>query len=109
MIAMNYEQITLEIIVNGGNARSYSMEAIHLAKAGKLEEAREKLEAAGKVLGEAHAVQTRLIQEEASGNTVEMSLLMVHAQDHLMNAITVKDLAEEFIDMYERIYKRKTE
>ena len=29
---------------------------------------------------------------------------MVHAQDHLMNAITVKDMAEEFIDLYEKIY-----
>jgi len=26
---------------------------------------------------------------------------MVHAQDHLMNAITLKDLASEFVDMYE--------
>ncbi|MFS8514414.1 MAG: PTS lactose/cellobiose transporter subunit IIA, partial [Planifilum fulgidum] len=27
----------------------------------------------------------------------------VHAQDHLMNAITVKDLAVELIDLYKRI------
>lgn len=32
-----------------------------------------------------------------------MSLLMVHAQDHLMNAMTVKDLAAEMIDLYEKI------
>jgi len=30
-------------------------------------------------------------------------LLMVHAQDHLMNAITVRDLAIEFVDMYKKM------
>jgi cellobiose PTS system EIIA component len=26
---------------------------------------------------------------------------MIHAQDHLMNAITMKDLAAEMVDLYE--------
>jgi cellobiose PTS system EIIA component len=30
---------------------------------------------------------------------------MVHAQDHLMNAITVIDMAREFVDLYEKILK----
>ena len=28
---------------------------------------------------------------------------MVHAQDHLMNAMTVKDLAAELVDLYQRL------
>jgi PTS system cellobiose-specific IIA component len=28
---------------------------------------------------------------------------MIHAQDHLMNAITVKDLSTEFVELYEAI------
>ena len=28
---------------------------------------------------------------------------MIHAQDHLMNSITVKDLATEFVDLYEKM------
>lgn len=105
---MSDQETILELIVNGGNARSYSMEAIHLAKASKLKEAREAIVKAGEELAKAHIAQTKLIQEEASGNSVEVSLLMVHAQDHLMNAITVKDLAQEFIDMYERFFNSKT-
>ncbi|OUZ16436.1 hypothetical protein A5868_001357, partial [Enterococcus sp. 12F9_DIV0723] len=31
-----------------------------------------------------------------------ISLLMVHAQDHLMNAITIKDLAIELVDILEK-------
>lgn len=30
---------------------------------------------------------------------------MVHAQDHLMNAMTVRDLAKEMISMYEEFRK----
>lgn len=105
---MSLQEIMLKIIVNGGNARSYSMESIQLAKTGRIKEAREIIEKAEVELAEAHISQTKLIQEEASGNSVEISLLMVHAQDHLMNAITVKDLAQEFIDMYERFLNNKT-
>ena len=105
---MGYQETMLQLIVNGGNARSYAMEGIQLAKAGNIEEAREALVKSGEELAEAHTAQTKLIQEEAAGNSVEVSLLMVHAQDHLMNAITVKDLAQEFIDMYERLFNSKT-
>lgn len=102
---MEYENIVMNIIVNGGNARSHAMTAIQLAKSGKIEEARKEIEEAEKELAKAHEVQTQLIQDEAAGNAKEVTLLMVHAQDHLMNAITVKDLAQEFIDIYERQLK----
>ncbi len=77
------------------------MEAIAAAKQGRFSEAREKLQQAGEELNQAHHIQTSLIQEEVKGVKREISLLMVHAQDHLMNAITVKDLATELVDLYE--------
>lgn len=103
---MSYQEIILQIIVSGGNARSNAMEAIQLAKEGKIKKAKEAIAKANEELSEAHSVQTQLIQEEAQGNSKEVTLLMVHAQDHLMNAITVKDLAQEFVDMYERFLKK---
>jgi cellobiose PTS system EIIA component len=108
MMDLSDQEVMLQIIVYGGNARSYSMEAIQLAKVGKLEESREAIIKADEELAQAHIAQTKLIQEEALGKSVEVSLLMVHAQDHLMNAITVRDLAQEFIDMYERFPNNKT-
>jgi len=50
-------------------------------------------------------MQTNLIHNEANGNKAEVSLLLVHAQDHLMNAITIKDMAKEFVDLYEKFSK----
>ena len=60
----------------------------------------ELLEQAKETLAAAHDSQTELISEEASGHKQEVSLMMVHAQDHLMNAITVIDLVTELIDTF---------
>ncbi|MCX7885524.1 MAG: PTS lactose/cellobiose transporter subunit IIA [Caloramator sp.] len=103
---MNYQEIILEIIVRGSSARSYAMEAINLAKEGKFDEAKISMEKCCNELSEAHKSQTQLIQEEASGKANEITLLMVHAQDHLMNSITIKDMAHEFIDLYKKLYKK---
>ncbi|CAI6319176.1 EIIA-Lac [Bacillus subtilis] len=83
------------------------MEAIAAAKSGDAEEARKKLQESGEELTKAHHYQTELIQNEAGGEKTEMTLLMVHAQDHLMNAMTVKDLAAEFIELYEKITEQR--
>lgn len=96
------EEKIFKIIVCGGDARSKSMNAISEAKKGNIVKAKEIIEEANEFLDKAHDVQTELIQNEAGGNKIEMSLLMVHAQDHLMNAMTVRDIAKEFIDMYEK-------
>ncbi|MBM7655658.1 PTS lactose/cellobiose transporter subunit IIA [Neobacillus cucumis] len=99
----NLEGIIFQIILHGGNGKSCSMEAIAAAKQGDIVGAREKLQEASDALNEAHHIQTSLIQGEVRGEKTEISLLMVHAQDHLMNAITMKDLAAEFVDLYETI------
>lgn len=99
---MNDQETVLQLILHGGNARSAAMEAIGFAKAGEAERARSCLAEALSALNEAHKIQTDLIQKEAAGQKTELTLLMIHAQDHLMNAITIKDLAYEFVDMYER-------
>ncbi|SCI88334.1 N%2CN'-diacetylchitobiose-specific phosphotransferase enzyme IIA component [uncultured Clostridium sp.] len=100
---MKNQEVILGIIVNGGNARSNSMKAIKLAKNGQIEEAKRALQDAVECLAEAHKVQTALIKDEANGNEIELSLLMIHAQDHLMNAMTIKDLATEIVDIHAKL------
>ncbi|MBE7147251.1 MULTISPECIES: PTS lactose/cellobiose transporter subunit IIA [Bacillus] len=97
------ETKAFHLILHGGNARSCSMEAIDCAKRGEFQEAEAKLQEALNELQEAHRLQTELIQKEAAGEKTEVTLLMVHAQDHLMNAITVKELASEFVELYRKL------
>ncbi|MCM8712048.1 PTS lactose/cellobiose transporter subunit IIA [Clostridium sp. SYSU_GA19001] len=104
-MATHMEEIIMNLIVNGGDARSRAMMAIQSAKEGNIEQAKQLLVEASEALDKAHNYQTNLIQNEAAGNKTEISLLMVHAQDHLMNAMTVRDLAQEFIDLYGKINK----
>lgn len=97
------EEIILNLIMHSGEARSYAMEALQLAKAGKFKEARETIMKANDELGHAHNAQANLIKGESDGKKTEVSLLLVHAQDHLMTTMTLKDLVIEMIDIYERL------
>ena len=97
------EQIILNIIIQSGDARSFAMEAIQCAKSGEFDKAHELMEQSNESLGCAHKEQTKLIHAEAGGEKTEISLLLIHAQDHLMTAITVKDLANEIIEVYTKL------
>lgn len=99
------EQIVMELVVNGGDARSKALESIQLARRGDFEGALDKLNQCNESLNKAHIFQTELIQAEAGGEKTKLSLLMIHGQDHLMNAITVRDLATEMVEMYKQLKK----
>ena len=104
---MDLELIIMNLINYSGEARSLSMEAIQYGKSGDFEKARNNLDNANKSISKAHKSQIELIQSEARVDKQELSLLLVHAQDHLMNAITIRDMAREFIDLYEMVLGEK--
>ena len=68
-----------------------------------IEEAHEKLKAADEALVLAHKSQTVMLTQEDQGEKIDLSLLMVHAQDHLMTSLTFIDLAKEVVAVYERL------
>lgn len=98
----NLESI-MGLIMHGGDAKSKAVEAIRAAKKGEFTQAQQLLEQAQQSLSVAHKSQTSLLTAEASGNSNQVSLLMVHGQDHLMNAITFLDMAKETIELYRRL------
>jgi cellobiose-specific phosphotransferase system component IIA len=78
-------------------------QAISLVRDHKYEEAEELIHQGEAALIEAHKAQTRLITNEANGNKTDIGILMIHAQDHLMNAILVKELLNNLISMQKDI------
>lgn len=99
---LSVEDIVMNLVVNGGDARSKAIEAIRAARVGNFAHADELMAASIEAVNAAHVFQTGLLQgemDEDTPNPVEVSLLMVHGQDHLMNAITVQELATELIGM----------
>lgn len=97
------ELAVMDLVVDSGSARSYAMEAIAYAKDGKFEQAAEALDHADKEILKAHHTQTNLIRREAGGDKIGFSLIIVHSQDHLMNAMVVRDLAREFVELYKEL------
>ncbi len=96
---MEYEQIIMKLIMHGGEARTKSLMAIKAAREKDFAASKELLDYASEQINHAHETQTGLIQSEVRGeNKTAITLLMVHAQDHLMNAMTVRDLAIEIIE-----------
>lgn len=102
---MNDEQlqVVMGLIMNAGNAKGEAIAALAAAKENHFLEAESRMKAANDALVEAHNTQTSLLTAEASGNNSEVTLLMVHSQDHLMNAISYLGLTQELIDVYKRL------
>lgn len=100
------EIIIFEIISNGGNAKGLAYEALTAASKGDFEKAEELLKEADEYLGQAHKVQTNIIQAEARGERTEVSVLFVHAQDHLMTAIESRNLIEQMIKLHKIIHDK---
>ncbi|MGG7447973.1 PTS N,N'-diacetylchitobiose transporter subunit IIA [Kosakonia oryzendophytica] len=97
---MELEEQVMGIIINAGQSRSLCYEALQSAKQGNFADADEKMQQAQHFAREAHLVQTQLIEADEGEGKTKMTLVMVHAQDHLMTSILAKELVTELIDIY---------
>lgn len=95
--------LSFQLILHSGNARSLAMEAIYAAKDKNFDEANEKINTSEKELTEAHRFQTQLIHAEAGGESFDIPIVLIHAQDHLMTAMTLKDLARELVEIRQEL------
>ncbi|MFR6577862.1 MAG: PTS lactose/cellobiose transporter subunit IIA [Klebsiella pneumoniae] len=94
------EDAVMEIIVNAGQSRSLCFEALHAARTGNIDEAAFKR--GHGYARRAHQMQTQLIGQDAGEARQPMTLIMVHAQDHLMNSLLAREFSEELIHLYQR-------
>lgn len=101
------EEICFEIISNVGEARSNYIEAIQLAKEGKIDEAKALVKEGNACFARGHASHAELLTKEAAGEALEAGLIMIHAEDQLMSAETFSILAEEFIGLYTKLNEMK--
>lgn len=91
------------MIAAAGDAQSMMFQALSSAREGNFTQADSLMEDAEKLLLQAHRIQTSLIKQEAEGAKNEYSILIVHAQDHLMNGTLSKQLIKEMILLHKEI------
>lgn len=96
-------EAAMQIIMYSGEARGHYLAAINLAQEGEIDKAREESEKGKEQLILAHNIQTRIISKECSGESVNVSLLMIHSQDHLMTTMMIRDLLSAFFTIGEKI------
>ncbi|MBP2170276.1 PTS system cellobiose-specific IIA component [Erwinia toletana] len=97
------ETTVMELIIHAGEARSLSMEALRAARKYEWATADELLSGATAAAKEAHKIQTALIGADEGCGKIPVNLILVHAQDHLMNAMLCRELAEEIIGLHREI------
>lgn len=92
--------VSFEIVAYSGDARSKLLLALQKTKAGELDEARALVSEAQECLNDAHRAQTSLLTAEARGESLEIGFISVHAQDHLMTTLLLKDIISTLFDIY---------
>lgn len=96
------ELTTIEIVAFAGDARSKYLGALEAANKGDFNKAEELIEEGNECIQEAHKTQTGMIQAEAAGEKIDVGFLVVHAQDHLMTVMLLRDLVKNFINLYKK-------
>jgi PTS system cellobiose-specific IIA component len=101
------EMISFQMVSSAGSARSCFIKAIHKARAGNFDEAKELIEEGQKIYTEGHQVHVGLIQKAAAGEITGLELPLVYAEDLLINAESFGILAEELIETLRLIHNHK--
>ncbi len=96
-------QFATMTILHAGNARKYISSAYKELSEFHFEAARKKIEQAREETLFAHREQSKIIQSESEGESLEFSLLLTHAQDTLMSAVSELYIAKNLINIVEKI------
>lgn len=101
--AEELEEVVMGLIINSGQARSPAYAALKQAKQGDFNAAKTMMEQSRMALNEAHLVQTKLIEGDQGEGKMKVSLVLVHAQDHLMTSMLARELVAELIELHEKL------
>ena len=94
--------IGFEIVAYAGDARSSLLEAIKCAKRGEFDKIDGLVRDAQENLNIAHAKQTEMLALEAQGKDLDIGFIMIHAQDHLMTTMLLKDIVYDICEIYKK-------
>ena len=100
----DFEKVIISIVSYSGEAKGYAYEALTLSEEGKFDEVEAMMEQCNVSIRKAHAVQTDLIRQEICGEKIVVSMIMVHAQDHLMTTLSERELIRKMIEQNRRLY-----
>lgn len=95
--------IACNVIANAGSAYDCFISAVKEADKDNFDKAEAFMKEGNEHLLQAHRAQTDLLHAEMRGEEVPVGILMVHAQDHFMHAMTYKQTAADLIRLYKKL------
>ncbi|MGO2892891.1 PTS lactose/cellobiose transporter subunit IIA [Enterococcus devriesei] len=104
---MNKEELQMlgfEIVAYSGDARSTLMTLLKEIRGGNFANVDKALKEADENLKLAHNAQTQVLSNEASGEDLDLGFIFIHGQDHLMTTLLLRDLVQDFIELYQAKY-----
>lgn len=108
---MDIIKVAMEVLMNACDGRNMVDKSIECMVSADFEKAETLLAEAEKLILKAHIAQTETIQSQAAGESVEYSLLFIHAQDTLMTSMSelriIKSLLPVFVSQNEQINRLK--
>ena len=96
------QMLGFEIVAYAGDARSSLMKLLKEVRSGNFDNVEEELKNVDNNLALAHNAQTKMLAEEASGKSMDIGAIFIHGQDHLMTTLLLRDLVQDFIELYKR-------
>ncbi len=94
------QSIAFQLIGKAGEAYDHFYRAITCSKQKDFDGAEEEIKLGNEKLTAAHKAQTQLLTAEANEEDIAFSIILIHAQDHLMGTIMFERIAKEFIELY---------
>jgi cellobiose PTS system EIIA component len=105
MSSEDIQLIAFNIILYSGNAKTKIHDAFKAMRQADFITANQLLDEANEDILQAHYSQTELLQNYANGTKITMEIIMVHAQDHLMTTMTMREIALEMAQLYEQNHR----
>ncbi|WP_279263174.1 PTS lactose/cellobiose transporter subunit IIA [Enterococcus durans] len=106
---MNKEELQMlgfEIVAYSGDARSTLLDLLKEIRTGNFSNVDAALKEADENLNLAHNSQTQVLAEEAGGSDLEIGFIFIHGQDHLMTTLLLRDMVQDFINLYKEKYTK---
>lgn len=97
------QETSFELILASGDARTLVHQAFEKMRSSSFQEAHSLLKAANDSLVKAHKTQSKMLQVYASGTEFACDILLIHAQDHLMTTMTLREVALEMLIIYQKM------
>ncbi|AHH12968.1 PTS system, diacetylchitobiose-specific IIA component (plasmid) [Borrelia hermsii YBT] len=102
------DNVSMPVVAYAGEAKSFLREALGAAKAGDYEKSQEMMEMSRSSLAKAYDAHKDVVQYSVTNpEFIKIPFILMHAEDHLMSAVSDLSIFEELITVYKVINELK--